>query len=90
MKDRANKPYRSKTLHNAWRQLLDNLNRLKADPACDLDPASMAEITDYLLDRIDDYRPSSALDNPEKAAPENAQFATLENRRHNGATVGAR
>ncbi|MFC5525827.1 hypothetical protein ACFPPA_08745 [Rhodanobacter ginsengisoli] len=90
MKGRSAKPYTSKTLLNAWRQLLEELNRQKADPACDLDPAAMAEITDYLLDRIDAYRPAAGRDNAGKVVPENAQFATPENRPHNGVTLGAR
>jgi len=57
MNERDNKPYRSKTLLNAYRELLDRLNRIKAAPDCDLDPEAVARITDYLLDRIDAYRP---------------------------------
>ena len=90
MKGRHNKPYTSKTLLNAWRQCLENLNRIKADPASDLDAAAVAEVTDYLLDRIDDYRPADVLQDAAKTAPENAQFATLQNRRDNGAKLGAR
>lgn len=90
MKGRSNKPYTSKTLLNAWRQCLENLNAIKADPACDLDPEAVAEVTDYLLDRIDAYRPADGLDNAEKAAPENAPFATGENRPDNGVRLGAR
>jgi len=90
MKDRSNKPYRSKTLLNAWRQLLDELNRMKADPACDLDPGSLADITDYLLERIDAYRPVEGLDNPTESVSENARFATRENRPDNGVKLGAR
>lgn len=85
-----NKTYRSKTALNCWRSILEELNRLKADPASDLEPSALAEVTDYLLDRIDAYRPSVALDGAEKSAPENAQFATQENRRDNGVTTGAR
>lgn len=58
MKGRSEGTYRSKTVHNAWRQLLENLNRIKAEPDCDLDPAAVAEVTDYLLDRVDAYRPA--------------------------------
>ena len=90
MKGRSNKPYTSKVLLNAWRQCLENLNAIKADPACDLDPESVANITDYLLDRIDAYRPSIGPENAEKAVLENAQFATPQNRLDNGATTGAR
>ncbi len=90
MKGRQNKPYTSKTMLNAWRQCLENLNRIKADPACDLDAAAVAEVTDYLLDRIDDYRPADVLENAESAVSENAQFATPENRRDNGVKLGAR
>lgn len=90
MKGRANKPYTSKTVLNAWRQTLENLNRIKADPACDLDPAALAEVTDFLLDRIDAYRPADGRDNAEKTSTENAQFATRENRRDNRSTAGAR
>ena len=90
MKGRRNKPYSSKTLLNAWRQCLENLNAIKADPACDLDAAAVAEVTDYLLDRIDAYRPADGLGHAEKTSLENAQFATRENRPHNGVTTGAR
>ncbi len=90
MKGRANKPYTSKTLCNAWRQALEDLNRIKADPDCDLDPDAIANVTDYLLDRIDAYRPATAVAGTEKNVPDNAQFATPENRRHNGLTAGAR
>ncbi|KAA0068958.1 hypothetical protein [Rhodanobacter sp. T12-5] len=90
MKGRTAKPYTSKTLLNAWRQLLEELNRVKADPACDLDPAAVADVTDYLLDRIDAYRPAVALENAEKNAPDNAPFATPENPRNNRLTTGAR
>lgn len=90
MKGRSNKPYSSKTVLNCWRSILEELNRLKVDPACDLEPAAMSEVTDYLLDRIDAYRPAITLTGAEKTTPENAQFATLKNRRDNGSTAGAR
>lgn len=90
MKGRANKPYTSKTLLNAWRQTLENLNRIKADPACDLDPDAVAEMTDFLLDRIDAYRPADGRGNDEKTSTENAQFATPGNHPDNRPTTGAR
>lgn len=90
MKGCSAKLYTSKTLLNCWRQTLDDLNRIKADPACDLDPEAVANVTDYLLDRIDAYRPAVGRDNADKVMPENVQFATQENRRHNGVTLGAR
>lgn len=90
MKDRGNKPYRSKTLLNCWRSILEDLNRLKVEDGSDLDPESIAGVTDYVLDRIDDYRPADAPDNAGKVMPQNAQFATSENRRDNGPAAGAR
>jgi len=90
MKHRDNRPYRNKTLLNAYRELLDRLNRIKAEPGCDLDPLAVAEMTDYLLDRIDLYRPTIGAGGAEKKPPENVQFATRENRQHNGVTTGAR
>lgn len=62
MKGRSEGTYRSKTLLNAWRQLLENLNRIKADPelSADLDQDAVAQLTDYLLGRIDAYRPGGA------------------------------
>jgi len=90
MKGRSNKPYTSKTVLNAWRQILENINRAKADPDDDLDPADWAEVTDYVLDRIDAYRPADGRGNAEKTSIENAQFATPENRPDNRSTTGAR
>lgn len=90
MSQRSNKPYSSKTLLRAWRQILDWVNDAKADPSCDLPPEGWAEVTDYVLDRIDAYRPAVAREKTRKRSPENAQFATLENRPDNGVTMGAR
>ncbi|THD09449.1 hypothetical protein [Rhodanobacter lindaniclasticus] len=90
MIERDDKPYRSKTLLSAYRELLDRLNREKAKPDCDLDPEAVAGITDYLLDRIDAYRPSIGAGGAEKNPPENAQFATPENPRNNDEATGAR
>ena len=90
MKGRSAKLYTSKTLLNAWRQCLEDLNRIKADPACDLDPAAVAGVTDYLLDRIDAYRPVTVSQNGGKNAPDNAQFAIPRSRPDNGAKSGAR
>lgn len=90
MNKRDNKPYRSKTLLNVYRELLDRLNRIKAAPDCDLDPDAVAEMTDYLLDRIDLYRPAIGAGEVEKNPPENAQFATRENHPDNRSTAGAR
>lgn len=90
MKGRRNKPYTSKTLLNAWRQLLEQLNQFKVDPACDLDQGAMADVTDYLLDRIDDYRPAEGLGSAEKMSTGSARFATQENRGDNRPTTGER
>lgn len=90
MNKRDNKPYRSKALLTAYRELLDRLNRVKAAPDCDLNPEAVAEMTDYLLDRIDLYRPAIGAGGAEKKPPENAQFATPENRLDNRSTTGAR
>jgi hypothetical protein len=90
MKGRTAKPYTSKTLLNCWRQALEDLNRIKADPACDLDPAAIANVTDFLLDRIDAYRPAAGLENGEKIVSESAQFAAGENRLDNRSLTGAR
>lgn len=90
MIERDDKPYRSKAVLNAYRELLDRLNREKAAPGCDLDPEAVARVTDYLLDRIDLYRPAIGADKAQKNPPENAQFATRKNPRNNGPTTGAR
>jgi hypothetical protein len=55
-----------------------------------LDASAVAEVTDFLLDRIDAYRPSTTLGNAEKNVTGSAQFATPENRRDNGVKLGAR
>ena len=89
MKGRRNKPYTSKTILNAWRQTLENLNRIKADPACDLDPAALAEITDFLLDRIDAYRPAQPARSTEKACLKMHSLPPRDNRPDNQAGSGA-
>lgn len=90
MNKRDNKPYRSKALLTAYREVLDRLNWIKAAPDCDLDPEAVAEITDYLLDRIDLYRPAIGAGESEKKPPENAQFATPRNPRNNDQPAGTR
>lgn len=54
--------YSSKTLLNAWRSMLEELNRIKANDFEGLDPEAVAGITDYVLDNIDHYRPVKALE----------------------------
>jgi hypothetical protein len=61
MKRRGEGTYTSKTLLNAWRELLEEANRLKAEPGSDLDPLAVAGVVDYILDRIDAYRPAQAV-----------------------------
>jgi hypothetical protein len=90
MKRRGQKTYTSKTLLNCYRETLEQLNRIKAEPDCDLDPSAVAQLTDYLLDRIDAYRPAITPAGAEKNAPDNAQFATMQNPRDNRSATGAR
>ncbi|MFC5525830.1 hypothetical protein ACFPPA_08760 [Rhodanobacter ginsengisoli] len=88
MKGRSAKPYSSKTLLNAWRQLLEDINRIKADPACDLDPEAVANVTDYLLDRIDAYRPVQPARSTEKACLKMHRLPPRDNRPDNQAGSG--
>lgn len=90
MKGRSNRTYTSKTLLNAWRQILENWNVIKADPATELDPVAMAEVSDVILDRIDAYRPIDGRENAAKVSTESAQFASRENRPHNRLTARAK
>ena len=89
MKGRCAKPYSSKTLLNCWRQLLEDLNRSKADPSADLDPVAVANVTDYLLDRIDAYRPAQPARSTEKACLKMHSLPPRDNRPDNQAGSGA-
>ncbi len=65
MKRKALTKYSSKTLLNAWRRVLDDLNVMKerGGDGCDLD--AIASVTDQVLDRIDAYSPTA----PARGAP---------------------
>lgn len=90
MKGRREKPYSSETLLGEWRELLERLNRIKADPACDLDPEAVARVTETLQDKIDAYRPAVALESAGKITPEKEQFATRDNPPNNATSRGTR
>jgi hypothetical protein len=68
MKGRRSKPYSSKTLLNCWRQMLERINEIKARGGHGLDPHALAEVTDYILDNIDLYRPSEPVRVNEKVS----------------------
>jgi hypothetical protein len=51
--------YGSKARLQAYRSLLEELNTIKANGFEDLDPDAVLRVTDYVLDRIEDYRPSA-------------------------------
>jgi len=60
MKGRRIKLYTSKTLLNCWRNVLRELNEMKASDTEGLDPHAIADVTDYVLDNIDHYRPAES------------------------------
>lgn len=68
MKGRRIKPYTSKTLLNCWRNILLELNDMKASDSAGLDPHAIADVTDYVLDNIDRYRPADTVRSIEKVS----------------------
>jgi hypothetical protein len=88
MKGRRIKVYTSRTLLNCWRQMLGHLNQIKARGFDDLDPSAVAEITCFVRDNIDRYRPANARPCRRKMLSNREQFATLDNAADNGFNPG--
>lgn len=88
MKGRSNKPYTSKILFNAWRAVLEAVNRAKLEPGEDVAAPGWAEVTDYVLDRIEAYRPAQPARSIEKACLKMHRLPPRDNRPDNQAGSG--
>lgn len=93
MKDPQSQIYRSKTVLNAWRQVLREANMMKATCTDQVLLSGLAEVVDVIHQRIDDYRPSRPVRSTEKmrlrAAVELNGLPSEDNARHNALMTGA-
>lgn len=74
-----------------WRELLARANTLAPETDDPKELEALAYVKDYIIDQIDAHESWLKIGvSPEKVAAENAQFATQENRLHNGVVLGSR